>query len=178
MLFVYTTSNNGMGKIVCSTSLVMGIFTPIEFVVYIPIDANFRQLMGVALVRVMGYPVYGIKPFFEAMMTSQIAKFMGPTWGPPGSCRPQMGPMLASWTLVSGLLSMGHPGSKTTGILVSKYERFVHKIAIELVVRKMFAILQAQLFHVHRGPFPKWYFSLQCGVKGISKCPPLFTIHV
>ena len=23
---------------------------------------------------------------------SQIANFMGPTWGPPGSCRPQMGP--------------------------------------------------------------------------------------
>ena len=23
---------------------------------------------------------------------SQITKFMGPTWGPPGSCRPQMGP--------------------------------------------------------------------------------------
>ena len=29
---------------------------------------------------------------------------MGPTWGPPGSCRPQMGPMLASWTLLSGLI--------------------------------------------------------------------------
>ena len=27
---------------------------------------------------------------------------MGPTWGPPGSCRPQMGPVLASWTLLSG----------------------------------------------------------------------------
>ena len=27
---------------------------------------------------------------------------MGPTWGPPGSCRPQMGPMMASWTLLSG----------------------------------------------------------------------------
>ena len=26
-------------------------------------------------------------------LTTQIAKFMGPTWGPPGSCRPQMGPM-------------------------------------------------------------------------------------
>ena len=24
---------------------------------------------------------------------SQIAKFMGPTWGPPGSCRPQTGPI-------------------------------------------------------------------------------------
>ena len=36
-------------------------------------------------------------------MYSQIAKFMGPTWGPPGSCRPQMGPMLAPWTLLPGL---------------------------------------------------------------------------
>ena len=26
----------------------------------------------------------------------------GPTGGPPGSCRPQMGPMLAPWTLLSG----------------------------------------------------------------------------
>ena len=33
---------------------------------------------------------------------SQITKFMGPSWGPPGSCRPQMGPMLAPWTLLSG----------------------------------------------------------------------------
>ena len=29
---------------------------------------------------------------------------MGPTWDPPGSCRPQVGPMLAPWTLLSGLL--------------------------------------------------------------------------
>ena len=33
---------------------------------------------------------------------AQIAKLMGPTWGPPGSWRPQMGPMLAPWTLLSG----------------------------------------------------------------------------
>ena len=32
---------------------------------------------------------------------TQIGKFMGPTWGPPESCRPQMGPMLAPWTLLS-----------------------------------------------------------------------------
>ena len=32
----------------------------------------------------------------------QIAKFRGPTWGPPGPCRPQMGPMLAQWILLSG----------------------------------------------------------------------------
>ena len=29
---------------------------------------------------------------FAGRTTSQIARFMGPTWGPPGSCRPQMGP--------------------------------------------------------------------------------------
>ena len=27
---------------------------------------------------------------------------MEPTWGPPGSCRPQMGPMLTPWILLSG----------------------------------------------------------------------------
>ena len=32
---------------------------------------------------------------------TQIAKSMGPTWGPPGTCWPQMGPMLAPWTLLS-----------------------------------------------------------------------------
>ena len=40
-------------------------------------------------------------------MVSQIAKFMGPTWGPPGSCRPQMGPMLAPWTLLLGFVIWG-----------------------------------------------------------------------
>ena len=39
-------------------------------------------------------------------MLSQIARFIGPTWGPPGSCRPQMGPMLAPWTLLSGMIAV------------------------------------------------------------------------
>ena len=37
----------------------------------------------------------------QSSMSSQIAKFMGTTWDPPGSCRPQMGPMLVQWTLLS-----------------------------------------------------------------------------
>ena len=32
----------------------------------------------------------------------KLTQFMGTTWVPPGSCRPQMGPMLAPWTLLSG----------------------------------------------------------------------------
>ena len=38
----------------------------------------------------------------QVMLSTQIAKFMGPTWGPLGPCRPQLGPMLVPWTLLSG----------------------------------------------------------------------------
>ena len=39
-----------------------------------------------------------------------IARFMGPTWGPSGADRSQVGPMLAPWTLLSGLLNLWeHP---------------------------------------------------------------------
>ena len=40
--------------------------------------------------------------FVNHHIDTQIAKFMGPTWFPPGFCRPQMGPMLAPWNLLSG----------------------------------------------------------------------------
>ena len=33
---------------------------------------------------------------------SLIARFMGPTWGPSGVVRTQVGPMLAPWTFLSG----------------------------------------------------------------------------
>ena len=37
-------------------------------------------------------------------LNTQIARFKGQTWGPPGSCRPQVGPILAPWTLQSGCI--------------------------------------------------------------------------
>ena len=42
--------------------------------------------------------------FVHRGIISQVGKFMGPSWVPPGSCRPQMGPMLAPWTLLSGIV--------------------------------------------------------------------------
>ena len=43
---------------------------------------------------------------------SQIARFMGSTWDPPGDDRTQVGPMLAPWTLLSGMLCISQsPGS-------------------------------------------------------------------
>ena len=43
-------------------------------------------------------PAYNI---WSLVAATQIASFMGPTWGSPGSCRPQMDPMLAPWNLPS-----------------------------------------------------------------------------
>ena len=40
---------------------------------------------------------------------SQIARFMGATWGPPGSCRPQIGPVLAPWTLLLSGMGIINP---------------------------------------------------------------------
>ena len=54
------------------------------------------------------YRLFGLMnlvPIYPQQRTSQIANFMGPTWGPPESSpRPQMGPMLAQWTLLSGYI--------------------------------------------------------------------------
>ena len=35
---------------------------------------------------------------------SLITRFMGPTWGPSGADRTQVGPMLAPWTLLPGII--------------------------------------------------------------------------
>ena len=41
--------------------------------------------------------------YIAPICTSQIARIIGPARGPPGSCRPQVGPILAPWTLLSGM---------------------------------------------------------------------------
>ena len=42
--------------------------------------------------------------FRSLINMSQIARFMWPTWAHLGSCRPQVGPTLAPWALLSGVL--------------------------------------------------------------------------
>ena len=41
-------------------------------------------------------------PMSNYFMEPPIARFMGPTWGPSGADKTQVGPMLAPWTLLSG----------------------------------------------------------------------------
>ena len=60
--------------------------------------------------RALGdYPLAGpiiLTHIYDAIL-SLIARFMGPTRGPSGAKRTQVGPMLAPWTLLSGI-SQGH----------------------------------------------------------------------
>ena len=46
------------------------------------------------------YILWGVSALYTA---SLIARFMGPTWGPFGADRTQVGPMWAPWTLLSGM---------------------------------------------------------------------------
>ena len=50
--------------------------------------------------------MYNSLLYCRSSLSPQIARFTRPIWGPPGSCRPQMGPILAPWTLLSGAQSI------------------------------------------------------------------------
>ena len=52
-------------------------------------------------------------------MTSQIAKFMGPIWGPPGSCWPQTGPISAPWTGMYTHISSNHSNQVTSRVSIN-----------------------------------------------------------
>ena len=58
---------------------------------------------------------------------SHIAKCMGPTWGPPGSCRPQMGPMLAHEPCYQGFLWMRIPSQRTSSAQHSCVDCYLFK---------------------------------------------------
>ena len=52
-------------------------------------------------------PIWGRQdPGVPYVGPMNLAMFMGPTWGPSGADRTQVGPMLALWTLLSGIYCM------------------------------------------------------------------------
>ena len=93
--------------------------THIYIYVYIYMNSSYLNCIGIKAWRsnyvhvrycdVITQPcpyLYGglVKPAVE-VKTSIIARFMGPTWGPSGADRTQVGPLLAPWTLLSGMLA-------------------------------------------------------------------------
>ena len=65
---------------------------------------NKRSVVCYIGARVSYLNVYMLIQFtFEILeVPPLITRFMGPTWSPPGFCRPQACPMCAPWTLLSG----------------------------------------------------------------------------
>ena len=72
-----------------------------------------------------------------------ISRFMGPTWGPSGADRTQVGPMLVPWTLLSGsillffiLLYGIYTGANTTMPTASN-KRYNHFVKITRTITKL-----------------------------------------
>ena len=61
---------------------------------------SYRMIYDESPMQAILYQFQTDMPLYE--IPTQIAKFMRPTRGPPGSCRLQMGPMLAPWTCYQG----------------------------------------------------------------------------
>ena len=94
---------------------------------------------------------------FLLTMISLIARFMGPTWGPSGVDRTQVGPMLATWTLLSGLALIQVMASHWTGdkqlpdrVLI--WSKTLHKIySMQRILIHIKADLFVKCAHLHPG---------------------------
>ena len=62
----------------------------------------------------------------KALNVTLIARFMGPTWGPPGAERNQVGPRWATWTLLSGYGNDNRSFNITAN--ATKYLKFITSI--------------------------------------------------
>ena len=73
-------------------------------------------------------------PRMVIVIITQIAKFMGPTWAPTWVLQPQMGPMLDSWTLLSG--KMGNIIQLNAIVTQPNDHDIIHHTAISVAEHK------------------------------------------
>ena len=80
------------------------IFIPFWLVAW-EINAKIKPMSSSPL-QPMHYSCLPLQPIhYSLYFTTVIARFMGQTWGPSGADRSQVGPILAPWTLLSGLVT-------------------------------------------------------------------------
>ena len=88
-------------------SQVVGDTTMTSILVSIPItdDSAVRFIVPVRDMTtvVCVSTIHNVPDSFPESVLSQMARFMGPTWCQFGADRTQVGPMLAPWTLLSGI---------------------------------------------------------------------------
>ena len=87
--------------------------------------------------------------------STQIARFLWPTWSPPGPCRPQVGPMLAAWTLLSGYWSSTVGAVTTRPKVLSNFKYVVttlpsnYDLGFEFVYLKTYSRLCLTISALH-----------------------------
>ena len=74
-------------------------------------------------VLILAHCTFGTNP-------SLIARFMGPTWDPSGADRTQVGPILAPWTLLSGIIF---------AIAKLHHNKHIQEYSIEIILSKLWA---------------------------------------
>ena len=98
------------GSILCSTNGTISIRTRVVCIyISIWLRGNFTNqcFMIISTVSMsMSLSTFlGLYPGLSRYLNPD-SKVYGPTWDPHGSSRPQMGPMCAPWTLLSGLITI------------------------------------------------------------------------
>ena len=119
-----------------------------------------------------------------------IARFLGPTWGPSGADRTQVGPMLAPWTLLSGGVFQLH---EISVVEWKKMQIFIHitNLNWKSWLQSIAEIYKHQIptkckQHAKRLEFTEsdtstcwWHWLLMCYIGGTNsiKCCLLYSVH-
>ena len=118
--------------------------------------------------------------------STQIAKFMGPTWGLPGPCQPQMGPMLAPWTLLFGIikhsltLAKGHIRQSLTAPICDRscvschVQRFVTTSVLHFFLESKSNFYR--ISYVMEELMVKWSLDMECPLYFLNGCNAASTI--
>ena len=115
---------------------------------------------------------------------SQIAKFMGPTWGPPGSCRPPDGPHVGPMNLaIRGVLRAGQPGISNARPGPAWLNALSSKKAVNIILiqssnasasKNIFSVLmkfcEGLSFNDFKSVFFKYAFVFNPGTDYIQNC--------
>ena len=85
--------------------------------------AGIRVLTSLREIQVISPSRMDLPP--TSTVTTLIAMFIGPTWGPSGADRTQVGHMLAPWTWLSGYSSILLTPGVIFGVLISSQPRTI-----------------------------------------------------
>ena len=84
---------------ICFHIFTLGMPPALMGIVIQPVDGYCHQLVSLSVCLSVHLSWH-----YQDFRYSLIARFMGPTWGPSWADRTQVGPMLAPWILLSGLV--------------------------------------------------------------------------